>query len=102
MCMIRSFRCERTEKLFNDKFVGDFSGFQNPARKKLLMINAANSLQDLRVPPGNKLEKLVGNRSSQHSIRSNDQWRICFEWDEGALQMLKLWITTRRNENDKP
>ncbi|MBM3632456.1 MAG: hypothetical protein FJX03_01940 [Alphaproteobacteria bacterium] len=82
--MIRNFRCKKTEKLFGDKYVGDFSNFQDQARRKLFMINAAHNLNDLTVPPGNKLEKLVGNRGGQHSIRINNQWRICFEWENGA------------------
>jgi proteic killer suppression protein len=55
---------------------------ENAARRKLIMLNNAQSLQDLRVPPGNRLEELHGDRKSQHSIRINDQWRICFEWRE--------------------
>lgn len=54
------------------------------------MINAAHSLQDLTSPPGNKLEKLGGDRKGQHSIRINDQWRICFEWDDGAAENVEI------------
>ena len=53
------------------------------ALRKLLMVDAAESLDDLRVPPGNRLEKLKGNREGQHSVRVNDQWRVCFEWKDG-------------------
>jgi proteic killer suppression protein len=56
---------------------------QRIAQRKLVMLDAADSLQDLRVPPGNRLERLSGDREGQHSIRVNDQWRICFRWEEG-------------------
>lgn len=88
--MIRTFRCKKTEKLFKDCLVREFSSFQQQARKKLLMLNAAKILKDLEVPPGNRLEKLVGNRSGQYSIRINDQWRICFEWDNGAATNVEI------------
>jgi len=81
--MIRTFRRKKTERLFWDCFVREFSSFQQQARKKLLMLNAAKILKDLEIPPGNRLEKLVGNRNGQYSVRINDQWRICFEWDDG-------------------
>ena len=79
--MIRSFRCKETEKIFNRlvsrKFPNDI---QRVALRKLRMLNRAVSLQDLLVPPGNRLEELKGNRKGQHSIRINNQWRICFKW----------------------
>jgi proteic killer suppression protein len=56
---------------------------QKVALRKLIVVDAATSLQDLRLPPGNRLEKLSGNRSGQHSIRTNEQWRICFRWEQG-------------------
>ena len=56
---------------------------QKAALRKLLVVDAATSLEDLRLPPGNRLEKLSGNRSGQHSIRINEQWRICFKWEQG-------------------
>lgn len=61
-----------------------FAAFERVAQRKLAMLGAALTLDDLRVPPGNRLEKLAGNREGQHSIRINDQWRICFEWNDGA------------------
>lgn len=67
-----------------DFFVREFSSVQQQARKKLLMLNAAKLLKDLEIPPGNKLEKLIGARKGQYSIRVNDQWRICFEWNDGS------------------
>ncbi len=80
--MIRAFKCKDTEKLFNDIDVKRFRNISRIARIKLEILNAAVSLNSLRVPPGNRLEKLKGNRKDQHSIRINDQWRICFVWIE--------------------
>lgn len=81
--MIRSFTDREAQKIFyqehSDKLPHDI---QRSAMKKLLMIDAATNINDLRIPPGNRLEKLSGNRSHQHSIRINDQWRICFTWKE--------------------
>lgn len=82
--MIKSFRCRETENLFNDKSSKRFSGIQRVARRKLEMIEAAKQLNDLRSPPGNRLEQLHGDRSGQYSIRINDQFRICFVWSESA------------------
>jgi proteic killer suppression protein len=81
--VIRSFRSSDTEKLFHDQDVAKFRGISRSARRKLLMLHRAVSLQDLRVPPGNRLEELKGRRTEQHRIRINDQWRICFSWHEG-------------------
>ncbi len=82
--MIRRFRNKDTEALFHGETVKRFRSFERVARRKLDMLDAAKSLNDLRSPPGNRLEALVGDRSGQHSIRINDQWRICFRWDEDA------------------
>jgi len=81
--MIKSFRNEGTEDLFNDILVPRFRAFERPARRKLLYLHRARRLEDLRVPPGNRLEALKGDRENQHSIRVNDQWRICFRWHDG-------------------
>ncbi len=82
--MIKSFRGRETEKLFNrqpsSKFPPDI---RRSALKKLLYLDAADVLEDLKVPPGNRLEKLSRDRAGQHSIRINDQWRICFRWHQG-------------------
>ena len=78
--MIKSFKCKDTEKLFNDIGVKRFRSISRVARIKLEVLYAAISLQSLRVPPGNRLEQLKGNRNGQHSIRINNQWRICFVW----------------------
>ena len=81
--MIKSYRSTDTEALFNDQPGARFRAIERPARRKLLYLNQARSLQDLRVPPGNRLEALKADRKGQHSIRVNDQWRICFRWQEG-------------------
>lgn len=79
--VIRSFRDRDTERLFSREPVRKFgSDLQRVALRKLRQLDAAVALEDLRVPPGNRLEKLRGKRDSQHSIRLNDQWRICFRW----------------------
>ncbi len=82
--MIRTFADSRTRQVFARGRVPDFSSeVQRAAWKKLAILHAAGSLQDLRVPPGNRLEKLTGSREGQYSIRINDQWRLCFEWKSG-------------------
>ena len=80
--MIRSFADKATRLLFEDRLVPAWSNIERPARRKLLLLDAARSLADLRVPPGNRLEALRGDREGRHSIRINDQWRICFRWSE--------------------
>ncbi len=81
--MIRSFRCRDTEALFHDRSVRRFRHIERAARRKLLYLHRAVRLQDLRVPPGNRLESLKGDRKGWYSIRINDQWRICFRWKNG-------------------
>ncbi len=88
--VIKSFRCKQTEKLFADQSVRQFRAFERPARRKLLMLNAAAQLSDLRVPPGNRLEALGGDRVGQHSIRINGQWRICFEWRDNHAYEVEI------------
>lgn len=79
--MIRSFACPETERLFNDESSRRLpTQIQRVARRKLLLLHQARRLDDLRAPPGNRLEALKGDRTGQHSIRINDQWRICFRW----------------------
>lgn len=78
--MILSFNCTDTEALFESRPVSRFANVERVARRKLLQLAAAVVLSDLRIPPGNRLEALQGNRKGQHSIRVNDQWRICFTW----------------------
>jgi len=81
--MIRSFYDRDTEALFNDQDIPRFRSIERAARRKLLYLHQARRLGDLRVPPGNRLEALKGIRKGQHSIRINDQWRICFRWSDG-------------------
>jgi proteic killer suppression protein len=79
--MIRGFACPETERLFNDEASRRLpTQIQRVARRKLLLLNQARRLDDLRAPPGNRLEALKGDRAGWHSIRINDQWRICFRW----------------------
>ncbi len=86
--MIKTFKCKETEKLFNDLDVKRFRSISKTARIKLEVLNATVSLSSLRVPPGNRLEQLKGNRKGQHSIRINNQWRICFVWkEESAIEV---------------
>lgn len=86
--MIHSFICADTEALFRSQGVSRFNNIERVARRKLLQLHAATELISLRVPPGNHLEALKGDRRGKHSIRINDQWRICFVWqDNGADQV---------------
>jgi proteic killer suppression protein len=89
--MIRSFRDKETERVFRRERSRKLSpDVQRVALRKLLLLDAAVSVQDLRVPPGNRLEKLTGNRVGQHSIRVNDQWRVCFRWLEGDAHDVEI------------
>jgi proteic killer suppression protein len=81
--MIRSFGDARTEALFRDEFVRQFQSVARPAKRKLEAVNAASQLEDLMVPPSNRLEKLKGNLKDFYSIRINDQWRVIFRWVDG-------------------
>jgi proteic killer suppression protein len=78
--MIKSFGCPETARLAEDRSSRKFQSIERVARRKLEMLAAAKKLEDLRCPPGNRLEALKGNRVGQHSIRINDQWRLCFRW----------------------
>jgi toxin HigB-1 len=89
--MIASFRDSETERVFLRELRTKFArAVQKAALRKLLMLDAAESLDDLRVPPGNRLEKLVGDRDGQYSIRVNDQWRICFQWLAGNAHDVEI------------
>lgn len=83
MRMIQTFGSEETKRLFLHEHVKRFEAFERIPLRKLEMLHAAISLTDLKVPPGNKLEKLQGKRSKYHSIRVNNQWRLCFIWKDG-------------------
>lgn len=78
--MIRGFQDKKTEQFFTGVPVKEFSGFRKVAERKLIMLDSAAELKDLVAPAGNRLERLKGDRVGQHSIRINDQWRICFVW----------------------
>lgn len=83
--MIKSFRCKETEQVWEGRFSKRLpQDIQQVARRKLRMLNSTTSLDDLRIPPANRLEALKGDRDGQHSIRINNQWRICFVWNDGA------------------
>jgi toxin HigB-1 len=89
--MIRTFRDKETEQLFNRLVARRLPANLHQAMwRKLAILNAAERLDDLRIPPGNRLEKLSGNRVGQYSIRINDQWRICFEWQEGNAYEVEI------------
>ncbi len=82
--MVKSFKCRETERIFNGRFSKKLPGdIQRVAVRKLEMLHAATQLNSLKIPPNNRLEKLKGKRSGQHSIRINEQWRICFAWKRG-------------------
>ena len=89
--MIRSFRDKHTERLFHRERVPRLPPeLQRRALRKLRMLDAAQSLEDLRIPPGNRLEQLRGDREGQYSIRINDQFRICFEWRAGDAYQVEI------------
>ena len=89
--MIKSFRCRESEKIFNRRFSRKIpGGIHRIALRKLLLLDAAEALDDLRSPPGNQLERLHGDRAGQYSIRINDQWRICFEWKQGDVYRVEI------------
>ena len=89
--MIRSFKDKETEKIFHRTFSRKLPhDIQQIAFRKLRMVNRAVTLNDLRVPPANRLEKLLGHREGQYSIRINDQWRICFKWHEGDSHNVEI------------
>lgn len=89
--MIRSFADSDTRRVFDRERVRGWSTvLQRAALRKLLVLDAAEVLEDLRVPPGNRLERLVGDRAGQYSIRINDQWRICFLWRDGVADAVEI------------
>jgi proteic killer suppression protein len=89
--MIQSFKSKETEKILNGRFSAKLpQSMQRLAVRKLIMLDAAGELKELRVPPGNRLEAFSGDRAGQHSIRINDQWRICFVWREGNAHEVEI------------
>jgi proteic killer suppression protein len=86
--MIEGFACAETEKIFKGQVSRRLpADIQRAARRKLLQLHAVTQLRDLTAPPGNRLEALKGSRAGQHSIRINDQWRLCFRWESGAHEV---------------
>ena len=81
--MIKSFQCRDTEALFNGKRIARFVNFERAALRKLEQLDLAQVIDDMRAPPGNRLEALKGDRAGQWSVRINDQWRICFRFEDG-------------------
>ena len=87
---IKSFKCADTEALFGMRRVSRFANVERTALRKLVQIDLAQRLDDLRVPPGNRLESLAGNRAGQWSIRINDQFRICFVWTDANAEEVEI------------
>ena len=88
--MIHSFNNKDTEALFQSVLVPRFKNVERVARRKLLQLHAASELATLRIPPGNQLERLRGDRRGQHSIRINAQWRLCFVWREDGAHQVEI------------
>lgn len=87
---IRSFRCADTEALYEGKSPRRFRNIESVAQRKLQLLDAAVELRDLLAPPGNRLEALRGDRAGQHSIRVNDQWRVCFVWTDAGPASVEI------------
>lgn len=88
--MIESFRCRETRQLWETGKSRRFNSITSVALRKLVMLDAAENLEDLRVPPANRLEALRGDRKGLHSIRANDQWRVCFRWENGRVLEVEI------------
>ncbi len=89
--MIQSFKCKETEKIWNQEYSKKFSeDIQRVALRKLFMIQRAKELKDLMIPPANRLEKLKGDRKNPYSIRINDQYRICFQWEDSNAYEVEI------------
>ena len=88
--MIKSFACKDTKKLFNDQRVRRFQTFERQARRRLMVLHAAPSIESLILNPSNNFHALSGNRKGQYAIRINMQWRLCFEWREGHAYNVEI------------
>lgn len=88
--MLKTFRCADTQKLYLRQRVARFANIERVAIRKLEQLHMAGALEDLRIPPGNRLEALKGKRAGQHSIRVNDQYRVCFVWTPGGAEDVEI------------
>ena len=88
--MIRSFRCPETERLFRREFSRRFRNIERAARRRLEYLDSVSTLAELTAVPGYRLEALKGDRRGQHSVRINDQWRICFTWEDGEAHDVEI------------
>ena len=88
--MIISYSDKDTESFAKGEFVKEFEAFERVARRKLMQLEIAGSINDLRIPPGNRLEALSGDRDGQHSLRINEQYRICFEWSDAGVRNVEI------------
>ena len=88
--MIRSFRCPETERLFRREFSRRFRNIERAARRRLEYLDSVSTLAELAAVPGYRLEALKGDRRGQHSVRINDQWRICFTWEDGEAHDVEI------------
>jgi proteic killer suppression protein len=88
--VIKTFRCNETEQLSLGHRSKRFGNIEAVARRKLRMIQTAAKLNDLKAPPGNRIKTLIGDRKGQHSIRINEQWRVCFEWRDGDAYSVEI------------
>lgn len=88
--MIKSFKCKNTQLIFEGKCPKQFKAYKSTAERKLQLLDSAITIEDLKSPPGNRLEQLKGNRTGQWSIRINDQFRLCFQFENGEVSQVEI------------